>query len=54
MKYNKQKHQRGGSECGVYSMNFILRLLRGDTFDKISSKEIKDNKMNKCRKVYFN
>ena len=27
IKYNKIRHQYKGSECGVYSMNFIIRLL---------------------------
>jgi hypothetical protein len=54
IKYNKNKHQYGDSECGVYSINFILRLLRGDNFDKISNNKILDEKMKKCRKIYFN
>lgn len=52
--YNKTRHQNEGSECGVYSINFILRLLRGETFQDICNKKIPDNKINKCRKVYFN
>lgn len=52
--YNKYVHQRANSECGVYSMNFILRLLRGDTFETVCSSQIPDKKINKCRNVYFN
>lgn len=52
-KYNKTKHQKGNSECGVYSINFILRLLKGKTFDHITRKRLDDNKVNKCRLVYF-
>lgn len=51
--YNRTRHQFGGSECGVYSMNFILRLLRGDSFDEISRNPIDDKKINECRDVYF-
>jgi hypothetical protein len=51
---NKTKHQMGSSECGVYSINFILRMLKGDTFDNILNKRISDNTVNKCRKKYFN
>lgn len=29
IRYNQTRHQRGNSECGVYSVNFILRLLKG-------------------------
>lgn len=51
--YNKIKAQYGGSECGVYSMNFILRMLRGDTFEQICNDKTSDKKINKCRKIYF-
>ena len=53
MRHNETQHQKGGSECGVYSINFILRLLKGKTFDHITRKRLKDNKVNKCRNVYF-
>lgn len=52
--YNKQRHQRENSECGIYSMNFILRLLRGDSFEEICDSRIPDRKINKCRLKYFN
>lgn len=52
--YNKIQHQFENSECGVYSINFILRLLRGDTFEEICKSKIPDKKINKCRNVYFN
>jgi hypothetical protein len=51
--HNKVRHQRKGSECGVYSINFILRMLRGDTFEDICNNPISDDHVNKCRKVYF-
>lgn len=51
--YNKIQHQRGGSECGVYSMNFLIRMTRGDDFDKLCARVISDEKINKCRNVYF-
>lgn len=54
IKYNKTQHQRGNSECGVYSINFILRLLKGKTFDRITQKRLTDAQVNKCRLVYFN
>lgn len=52
-RYSEVRHQRGGSECGVYSMSFILRLLDGETFDQISSERIPDDAVNACRAVYF-
>ena len=51
--YNKVKHQYKGSECGVYSMNFIIRMLNGKDFYHISKNKIKDDEMNKCRIEYF-
>jgi hypothetical protein len=51
--YNKVRHQYQNSECGVYSINFIKRLLRGDTFEEICNSKIPDEKINKCRNVYF-
>lgn len=51
--YNKTRHQKGNSECGVYSINFILRLLKGDSFYDITSNRIPDTAVNKCRNVYF-
>lgn len=54
IRYNQTRHQRGNSECGVYSVNFILRLLKGDTFDEIISKRIPDSFVqDECRKTYF-
>ena len=52
--YNKIQHQRENSECGIYSMNFILRLLKGDSFETICKSKIPDKQINKCRNVYFN
>lgn len=53
IRYNKTQHQKGNSECGVYSINFILRLLKGKTFDHITRKRLTDNQVNKCRIKYF-
>jgi len=53
IRYNQTRHQYKNSECGVYSVNFILRLLKGDTFDKISNIPVADDNINECRKVYF-
>ena len=53
IKFNNTQHQFGGSECGVYSMNFLIRLLRGDSFDVIHIYRITDKEINTCRKIYF-
>jgi len=51
--YNKNRHQFKSSECGVYSVNFILRLLKGESFNNICNNITPDDKVNKCRDVYF-
>jgi len=51
--HNKIRHQYEGSECGVYSINFITRMLRGDSFSDICKSKTKDSAIEKCRKVYF-
>lgn len=53
VRYNKLQHQRKGSECGIYSMNWILRLLRGDTFEELTTKRLSDETVNQCRQYYF-
>lgn len=53
IRYNQIQHQQENSECGVYSTNFILRLLKGETFDDITKNITDDNEINKCRDVYF-
>lgn len=52
-RYNTIRHQRKNTECGVYSINFILRSLKGESFDDITKNITTDKEINKCRKVYF-
>ena len=47
--YNDKRHQYGGSECGMYSMNFILERLNGVNMYDISNRKIKDKDMNELR-----
>lgn len=51
--FNKVRHQYKGSECGVYSINFILRSLKGETFKQITENKTPDDVINKCRDKYF-
>lgn len=51
--YNKFRHQYKNSECGVYSINFIARMLAGQSLEKISQTRISDDDVNACRQVYF-
>lgn len=51
---NKRRHQFSESECGMYSLYFIIQMLKGVTFKKFTSKRVKDSYMMKLRKIYFN
>lgn len=53
IRHNKIQHQFQNSECGVYSINFIVRLVGGETFDEITQNITKDDFMNNCRQTYF-
>ena len=50
---NEIRHQFKHSECGVYSMNFIIRLLEGESFTDICESRTTDDEINKYRKIYF-
>jgi len=54
IRWNNRRNQYKGSECGVYSINFINKLLNGDKFEDIIEKVIPDDNVNKCREIYFN
>ena len=51
--YNHNRHQYKNSECGVYSLNFILRLLNGESFKNITENGLLDDAVNLCRDKYF-
>ena len=51
---NTTRHQYQDSECGMYSMYFIIQMLKGKTFDYFLRNRISDQTMNKLRKEYFN
>ena len=54
IKHNHIQHQQGNTECGIYSVNFILRLLKGESYNDIIKRQMTDTEVHKCRKVYFN
>jgi hypothetical protein len=51
---NKKRHQYSNSECGMYSLHFIIENLKDTHINKLFNKKIKDNEMIYLRKVYFN
>ena len=54
IKINKKRHQYKGSECGVYSMHFIIEQLAGRTFEDVTETIVSDDDMWKNRQKYFN
>ena len=50
---NITRHQRGNSECGIFSMNFIIKYLEGDSFKKIIESKPSDKDMNNLRRVLY-
>ena len=53
IRFNTIQHQFKNSECGVYSINFIIRLASGESFDSVINDITKDDIMNKNRSLYF-
>lgn len=51
--YNDFRHQRKGSECGMYCLFCIICLLKGKSFFDICSKIIDDDTMNSFRDILF-
>lgn len=51
--HNKIRHQYGNSECGVYSINFIERMLDGESFEHICESKTPDKVVNMKRVEYF-
>ena len=50
---NTNRHQYKTSECGVYSINFIERLLNNERFDTIANIKVPDDSMFNNRERYF-
>ena len=50
---NTNQHQFGNSECGVFSLYFIISRLEGKSCDYINNKIVKDSEMNKYRNKFF-
>lgn len=51
--YNKKKHQYGGSECGIYSMNFLVESLKGMKLADFQKIKISDFSMNILRDYFY-
>lgn len=52
-KCNKNAYQQDDTECGVYSCNFIIRKLAGESFESIVNNPLSFREINSCRNAYF-
>ena len=52
-KYNKIQHQYKNTECGVYSMYYILQFLKKKTFKEITENILSDDDVNEYRLIFF-
>lgn len=50
---NRFRHQTGTTECGVYAIHTIVRLLQGEDFLAICRNKIPDEQMARNRRLYF-
>lgn len=51
---NTRQHQYSDTECGMYSLYFIIQMLKDSSFKKFIKTRIPDSKMIEFRNVYFN
>jgi len=50
---NKTQFQFGNTECGIFSMYFIISNLQGKSIQEMNPKNINDSAMNELRKFYY-
>jgi hypothetical protein len=50
---NTIRHQYKNSECGVYSLHFIIKQLEGSSFNNVCKNKISDDEMNNYRNRIF-
>jgi len=53
IKINKHRHQYKNTECGIYCLHFITRLLEGESFENITKNKIDDDAMFQNRDFFF-
>ena len=53
LRYNSRRFQYGNSECGMYSIYFLICMLEGDEFRKFCRRAPRDNVMLALRKILF-
>jgi hypothetical protein len=51
--FNSRRFQYGNSECGMYSLYFLICMLEGESFKKFCRRAPRDNVMLELRKILF-
>ena len=51
---NPVRHQYSNSECGMYCLYFIIKLIENRNYKRLINRKIKDKEMIKLRNIYFN
>ena len=51
---NDVERQMEDTECGIYSLYFIINLIKNKTPEDFLGKKISDKEMENLRKIYFN
>ena len=51
--YNDKKHQKGDSECGIYSLHFMIYMLEDGNFMDYIRKKKSDEYIKKFRNIFF-
>ena len=54
MNHNTRRHQYSNTECGMYSLYFIIEMLKDTPFEYFIKNRIPDKHMIEFRKIYFN
>ena len=51
---NPVRHQYSNSECGMYCLYFIIKLIEDRKYKSLINRKIKDKEMIRLRNIYFN
>jgi hypothetical protein len=51
--YNSRRFQYGNSECGMYCLYFLIRMLKGENFRKFCRRAPRDHEVMELRKLLF-
>ena len=51
---NPVRHQYSNSECGMYCLYFIIKLIENRNYKSLINRKIKDKEMIRLRNIYFN